>query len=193
MDEVSVLRMKENITLISYNPPRLVAGDTYRLVLRPRRTQRHRADNMNVRQVRVALLQLVDEVRELRHRVLHAHVLEQRPRAEPDRRLRLPHGRDDGVDDLEREPRAVLDRAAVLVRALVRVVLQELVDEVPVRAVHLDPVEARALDRVLRCRCVPLRVLLDFCKGQAQPTELVRAKRQTPTLDEMQVNTHRPS
>ena len=50
------------------------------------------------------------------------------PRAQADGGLVLSDGSSDGVEDLEREPRAVLNRAAVLVRPLVRDVLVELVD-----------------------------------------------------------------
>ncbi len=55
-----------------------------------------------------------------------------------------------GVDDLEREAQAVLDRAAVDVGALVRAVAQELVDQIAVGAVDLDAVEARALGAIAR-------------------------------------------
>ncbi len=55
---------------------------------------------------------------------------------------RAPH-RDDGVRHFEHEARPVFDSAAVAVRALVAAVLQELVEKVAVRAMNLDPVEAR--------------------------------------------------
>ena len=47
----------------------------------------------------------------------------------------------DGADDLEREPRAVLERAAVLVRPVVDRGAEELGDQVAVAAVDLDAVE----------------------------------------------------
>ena len=119
---------------------------------------------MQVRQVRVALLQFVDEVRELRDRVLHAHVLVQHPRAQPDRSLRLAHGLDDRVHDLERESRTVLNRAPVLVRTLVRDVLEELVDEIAGCAVDFDAIETGAFDGVLGGSRVPLDVLFDLCR-----------------------------
>lgn len=86
-----------------------------------------------------------------------------KPRAEPNRSLRLADARRDGVDDLECEPRAVLDRSPVLVRALVGAVVEELLDEVPVRAVHLDPVEPGTTDGVLGRLRKPPDVLLDLC------------------------------
>ena len=133
---------------------------------------------MNVRQVGMSLLQLVDEVRELRDRVLHAHVLVQHPRAQPDRSLRLPDGLDDRVHDLEREPCAVLDRPPVLVRALVRNVLEELVYEIAGCAVDFDSVETGAINRVLGGRRVPLDVLLDLCRssGSSVPTKMSARK-----------------
>ena len=53
---------------------------------------------------------------------------------------RTPDG-DDGVRHFEQEAGAVLDRTAVAIVALVRAVLQELVEEIAVRAMHLDAVK----------------------------------------------------
>src|SRR5579871_3226683 len=53
--------------------------------------------------------------------------------------------RDHGVRYLQHQPRAVLDRAAVAIGALVGAVLQELVEQITVGAVDLDTVEARRL------------------------------------------------
>ncbi len=49
---------------------------------------------------------------------------------------------DDGVSDLEQQPRAIFDFSAIAIRALVRGVLQELIEQIAVGAVNLDPVEA---------------------------------------------------
>src|SRR5262249_24043850 len=46
------------------------------------------------------------------------------------------------VDDLEQEPHTVLDAASISVGALVGAVAQKLVDQISVRAMHLDAVEA---------------------------------------------------
>ncbi len=53
-----------------------------------------------------------------------------------------PPYRDGSVGHFEQEAGAVLDRAAVLVRPMVRTVLEELVRQVAVGAVDLDAVEA---------------------------------------------------
>ncbi len=59
-----------------------------------------------------------------------------------------PNG-DRRVRDLEKESGAVLERAAVFVRPLVRAVLQELVGQVAVRPVNFDAVESGS-QRILR-------------------------------------------
>jgi len=46
------------------------------------------------------------------------------------------------VDDLEQEPHTALDAASISVRALVGAVAQELIDQIAVRAMYLDTVEA---------------------------------------------------
>ena len=142
----------------------MLAVGTHRLVLGPNTVRNTRRDGVEVRQVRVPLLQLIDEIRELRDRVLHVHVLVPHPRAQADRSLLLADSRDDGIHDLEREPRTVLDRATVLVRALVRDVLEELIDEVPRGTVNLHAVKACTLYRILGRSRVPLDVLFDLCR-----------------------------
>src|SRR5262249_28750293 len=47
------------------------------------------------------------------------------------------------VHNLQQEASAVFDAAAILVRPLVRVVAQELIDEVAVGGVHFDTIESR--------------------------------------------------
>lgn len=48
--------------------------------------------------------------------------------------------RHNSVNDLERKPTPILDRASVFVGALVRNVLRELIDEVAVRPVNFDTI-----------------------------------------------------
>ena len=94
------------------------------------------------------------------------------PRAEPDRALALADGSGDRVHDLEREARPVLGRPAILVRARVGDVLQELVDEVAVRGVQLDAVEPGAVDGVRGGLGVPLYIVLDFwAEGRGKKLE----------------------
>ena len=93
-----------------------------------------------------------------------------KPRAEPNRSLRLPDPRRNGVDDLQREPRAVLDGPAILILALVGDVIKELLDKVAVRAVHLDSIEPSTTDGILGGLRVPPDVLLDLCSA-CQPRD----------------------
>lgn len=69
----------------------------------------------------------------------------------------------DGIEDFERKPGPDLDRTAVHVDALVACVLEELVDEIAVRAEDLDAVEACAKHRAEGGCGVPVYVLLDIC------------------------------
>ena len=57
----------------------------------------------------------------------------------------MPEHAGNSLGDLERQPRAVRDAAAVGVGALVRAVAQELVQQVAVGAVQLDAVETGGL------------------------------------------------
>lgn len=86
---------------------------------------------------------------------------------ETDTSLLDSNGSDDSVDDLEREPRPVLDGSSVRVRALVGGGLEELVEEVPVRTVDLNTVSSSALDKVLRRRRVVGRTGLDLGDGES--------------------------
>lgn len=96
---------------------------------------------MDVSHLRVTLPQLLDKVAE---RVLdllsrlHLHALEGRVRREPNSDAVGADGVGDGACDLERETGAVLDRAAVLVGAVVRDRLEELVEEVSVGAARIN-------------------------------------------------------
>lgn len=96
-----------------------------------------RLDGVDVSHLRVTLPQLLDKVAkrllDLLSR-LHLHALEGRVRREPDSDTVGTDGVGHGARDFKREPGAVLDRAAVLVGAVVRDGLEELVEEVSVGA-----------------------------------------------------------
>ena len=62
---------------------------------------------------------------------------------EPDEQRRVGRGIPDRVDDAQQQSRAVLERAAVLVVAEVRQRREELVQQVAVRGVDLEQLEAR--------------------------------------------------
>ena len=119
-----------------------------RLDLNVHITRYARLRDVQVRHVRVSPHGLLDEVRERRDGVLHAHVLECAPRTDAERDLVLPHGVRDCINDLEGKAAAVLDRAAILIRALVRDVLDELVDEVSVSEMEFYAVAPCAKDGV---------------------------------------------
>src|SRR5262249_15546746 len=74
------------------------------------------------------------------------------------------------VDDLKQEPRTVLDAAPISVGALVGAVAQELIDQISVRAMYLDAIEAgrkrvpRSL-RILRDDAGDLRCLKRAWRG----------------------------
>src|SRR6266851_107713 len=68
-------------------------------------------------------------------RSLDTLTLERRPRAEPYAHPVCANGLGDRADDLKHEPRAIPHRAAIRVRPAIRVRLQELVHEIPVRPV----------------------------------------------------------
>lgn len=65
----------------------------------------------------------------------HLHLLEGTERRDADPDTVRADGFNDGLRDFQREPRAVYDGAAVLVRSSVGVGLQELVEQVAVGAV----------------------------------------------------------
>ena len=72
---------------------------------------------------------------------------------------------DDGIGDFQHETGAVFDRAAVVVGAVIGGVLEKLVDEIAVRAVDLDAVEARGLG-VFRALPIGLDDGRDFLERQ---------------------------
>jgi hypothetical protein len=59
---------------------------------------------------------------------------------EPDA-IRAPHG-DGRIDGFQHEPRTVLDRATVLIGAVIGAVLQVLIQQIAIRAVDLHAIES---------------------------------------------------
>lgn len=66
------------------------------------------------------------------------------PRTEANRRLRFANRGTYCTNDLQRESATILDGAAIFVRANVRNVLRELIDEITVGPVDFDAVEPRS-------------------------------------------------
>lgn len=85
--------------------------------------------------------QRLDEVRELRDRVRHAHPLPGAEGRDAETDFVCPDGVDDRPGHLEWETRAVLDAPTVLVRAEVADVLNPPVEEPALGGVDLDAVE----------------------------------------------------
>ena len=99
--------------------------------------------------------------------LLHLELLtlEGAPRADAEPDLALSDSLCYSVDYLEREPTAALDLAAVRVGTHVRGVLDELVDEVSVRAVDLDAVAAGAQNGVACGLRKGVDVFFYLCEG----------------------------
>ncbi len=75
---------------------------------------------MHVREVLMALADFLQDIRERGHGVGHAHVLEYRPRGEPNGGLFRAHAGNYSVDNVQSEFGACLDGSAISVRAVVR-------------------------------------------------------------------------
>jgi hypothetical protein len=84
------------------------------------------------------------------------------PRADTDSSPILANSFRDRFQDLQREPRPVLDRSSVLVRPLIRHILQELVNQVPVCAVKHNAIEPGPVHSGISCPLEPLNILLDL-------------------------------
>ena len=91
------------------------------------------------------LAEFARHIAEGRQRIAVAHVVGIAARREMHADAARAEHLDHRVRHLEHQPGAVLDRAAIGVGAMVRAVLQELVEKIAVRAVDLDAVEARGL------------------------------------------------
>src|SRR5262249_51006492 len=91
------------------------------------------------------LVELLREIREGLNRIGVRHRVKDAVRGSA-----IPHAIgapdiDDGFGDFERQPRAVFDRAAKGVDALVAAVAEELIEQIAIRAMQFDAVEAGRL------------------------------------------------
>ena len=85
------------------------------------------------------------------------------PRTQTNGCLTLTNPCTDCSNDVQGKSSSVLDRTAILVGADIGSVFEELVDEITVRAMHLDAVESSTMDCVFRSLCIPFDVLFDLC------------------------------
>ena len=113
----------------------------------------------------------------LRRVVVSRHVVERAEWRDADRRPAGADGMRDRGRDFDREAVAVLERAAVSIAALVRSGIQELLDQIAVRAVELDAVEA-CFHPVLRRR----DELRDHARDLARRKGARRRERLEPRL-----------
>ena len=115
----------------------------------------------------LALAEFARDIAEGLSRIRIAHVVRVAARREMHAdAIRAPHV-DTCVGDFEQQTRAVFNGAAVLVGALVGAVLKELVDQIAVRAVHFDAVEACGF-RVFRAFAECLRPRPRFRRVRAR-------------------------
>jgi hypothetical protein len=78
----------------------------------------------------------------------------------------LPDGLHDGCSNLQRKPRAVLNRPAICVCADVAAVVQKLVQKVAICGVNLYSVETGFVHGIGGCCRVELDILLDLLAGE---------------------------
>lgn len=123
-----------------------------------------RLDEADVRQPRQRALELAAQVAPGLEALLAARLVEEAEGREPDREVLLADGRGQFPHQLQHEPAALLDAAAVVVRPPVAVGIQELLGQVAVGAVQLDPVEP-GLHGCLGRPAVVLDRLLDLGHG----------------------------
>ena len=102
-----------------------------------------RLDDVQVSDAEFA--QLTGGIAERRRRVAVVHVVEAAEGRQADADALLAPNPDHGLGDFQQQPGAVLHRAAVLIRARVRAVAQELIRQVAVRAVDLHAVKPGGL------------------------------------------------
>lgn len=99
-----------------------------------------RLGDVNIRQIRETLLDFFHQMRECRFRVCHPHLVLVPP-VNPNGSPVCPDLLRNGFQKFHTEPLAVLWASTILIPALIRHVLEELVNEVSIRRMYLYPVE----------------------------------------------------
>jgi len=87
--------------------------------------------------------------------------VESAPGAQPDTSPLLANGSRDRLDDLQSKPISILYAPAVAIRSLVGHILQELLDEISIRSVHLYTVKS-SFDGIPCSLSVELDISPDF-------------------------------
>ena len=88
------------------------------------------------------------------------------PRTESDSSPVLANRFGNGLQNLQSKPRPILNGPTVLVRSLIRHILHELVNQVPIRTVNHDAVKSSLVHSDLSRPLEPLDVLLDLRNGK---------------------------
>jgi hypothetical protein len=92
------------------------------------------------------------KVNVLNNKLKNAHTEMSKPRGQAEADALLTNSRRHGRDHIKHKSRIVLWRSPVLVRAVIRCLFEELVQEVPIRGVDLDSVKACTFNGVARRR-----------------------------------------
>lgn len=101
--------------------------------------------------------------------------MESAPWTQSQRRLFLAYNTDDSLEDLQRESSPILYTTSIRVRPVVGMVLDELIDEIPVGAVHLDAIETRFVNGVGGGDGEELDVFIDLNYGERARWRLVKS------------------
>ncbi len=93
---------------------------------------------------------------------IRALALEFAPRAQSYPSLLLSDSLRNRLNDLQSKPSSILHTPTILVRPLVRHILEELVDQIPVRSVNLNAVETGSVYSIRCSRGKQLDILMNF-------------------------------
>src|SRR5216684_7988938 len=83
------------------------------------------------------------------------------PRAKAYPHFIRTNGTHDSFSDLKRKSQTILYRATIRIRSLIRVRLQKLIREIPIRGMNLHAIKPRPKNGVPSCRSIQLHVLLN--------------------------------